>query len=104
MKVSIVTVARIAAAVLATSVLIGCGGGGGGGSSSQNALTRGRAALDRVVTGDQPTNQQTLQSILDLFLQAVQQDPNSAEAHFGLAVCQAGVISQQFDGFTGNVP
>src|SRR5205823_6519510 len=59
-------IARCLPAGLVAVVIVGCGGGGGGGTANLNALVQGRAALNRVVTGDKPTNQQTLQSIFDL--------------------------------------
>ena len=40
----------------------------------------------------------TLQSILTLFQQALQQKPNSAEAHFGVALCLAGLAGNDLDG------
>lgn len=78
--------------------LFGCGGGSGGGSSNTNALVAGRSAMKQLASGEKPANEQTLQTILDLFLQAIQQNPNSSEAHFGAAVCLAGQIAQEVDG------
>jgi len=95
--------ARLLSLGVAAILLFGCGGGGGGTSGTGNALTRGQSGLNALASGQQPTNQQTLQSILDLFQQALQQDPNSAEAHFGAAICLAGVVAQEVDGYSGNV-
>jgi hypothetical protein len=82
----------------AAIALWGCGGGGGGSTATNNALSQGRSSLNLLASGSQPANSQSLQTILDLFLLAVQQNPNSSEAHFGAAICLAGVISQQVDG------
>ena len=38
------------------------------------------------------------QSAFDLFLQALQQNPNSSEAHFGAAISLVGFIGLQYDG------
>jgi hypothetical protein len=95
MKQSRLLLAGTAALVLAASW--GCGGGGGG-SSTTNALVAGRTELNKVAAGQEPSSSQKLQSIFDLFLQAIQQDPDSSEAHFGAAVCLAGVVSADVDG------
>lgn len=80
------------------SSLWGCGGGGGTAAPSGNPLANGRAALNRVASGKQAADTPTLQSILTLFQQALQQDPNSSEAHFGIAICLAGVVGEGVDG------
>src|SRR5579863_3367769 len=90
----------LAGLALGLAVVCGCGGGGGA-SGAGDPLTQARAALNRLSSGQEPTNQQTLQSILDLFQQALQQDPNSPEARFGAAICLAGVLAQEIDGYTG---
>jgi hypothetical protein len=84
----------------ASALLLGCGGGGGGSSSTQNALVQGRGAINELASGRKSADQQTLQQVLDLFLQALQQDPNSSEAHFGAAICLAGKIAEEVDGST----
>ena len=81
--------------------LFGCGGGGSApAGTSGNFLANGRAALNSLASGTQPTSSQSLQSALDLFQQATQQDPNSSEAHWGMAVCLAGIVAQGVDGQT----
>jgi len=78
--------------------LWGCGGSGGGPQAGSNALVNGRAALNQLATNTSSASTQSLQSALSLFLQALKQNPNSSEAHFGAAVCLMGAASQQVDG------
>jgi hypothetical protein len=85
---------------LAALSLWGCGGGGGG--QNTNALTIGRSQLNKLAAGEQPTTTQNLQSALDLFLQAVRNDPASPEANFGAAVCMTGVVAMEADGVTAS--
>ncbi|HLK55851.1 MAG TPA: tetratricopeptide repeat protein, partial [Chthonomonadaceae bacterium] len=83
----------------AALTLWGCGGGGGtAGPPSGNSLANGRAALNSMASGSQPTSSQSLQSALTLFQQATQQDPNNTEAQWGSAVCLAGLVAQEVDG------
>ena len=77
--------------------LWGCGGGGGPVANS-NSLAGGRAALTQLAANTTTASTQSLQSALALFQQALQQDPNSSEAHFGAAVCLMGAAAQQIDG------
>ncbi len=84
--------------ILASLALTGCGGGGGS-SSTANPLAAGRTALNQVASGQKTASGEALQSIFDLFTQALQQDPNSSEANFGAAVGLTGVVAQQADGF-----
>lgn len=92
-------ITRLLPVGMAATLLWGCGGGGGS-SSSQNALVQGRAAMNELASGQKAANEQSLQQILDLFLQAIQLEPNSAEAHFGAAVCLAGQLAEEMDGQT----
>ena len=101
MKILHCSLAGCAAALLCCSW--GCGSGGGG-SSSQNALVEGRSAMNALAAEQTPANAQTLQQALDLFLQALQQDPNSSEAHFGAAVCLAGKLAEVVDGAATETP
>ena len=80
--------------------LWGCGGGNGPVANS-NALVNGRAALTQLATNTSSASTQSLQSALSLFLQALQQNPNSSEAHFGAAVCLMGAAAQEVDGIGG---
>jgi hypothetical protein len=82
---------------LAGLALWGCGGGGTPSSPSGDPLTRGRAALNQVATGAAPSDTQTFLSILDEFSLALQQNPNSPDAHFGAALCLAGQIGDELD-------
>lgn len=86
--------------------LWGCGSGGGGPVANSHALVDGRAALNQLASNATPASTQSLQSALTLFQQALQQNPNSSEAHFGAAVCLMGADAQQVDGgaVTGTVP
>ncbi len=79
--------------------LWGCGGGGSSPLSAGNALLQGRAALNNMSSGQQPATAATLQSALALFQQALQQQPGDPQANFGAAVCAAGLIGQEMDGF-----
>ncbi len=92
----------VGAAALA---LWGCGGGNGSSASgpTANPLTAGRAALSSLAANTTPTSAQTLQSAFDLFTKALQENPNSTEAHFGAAVCLMGSAAQQIDG-VGGIP
>lgn len=94
-------ISRLISVGFGTAILCsfaGCGGGGGSDSSGQNALVQGRAAMNALAAEQTPANAQTLQQALDLFVQALQQDPGSAEAHFGAAVCLAGKLAEEVDG------
>ncbi len=97
------TIWRRVAICAVPAVLWGCGGGGGGGTTGQNALVQGRAGMNAMASGQTASTSQSLQQILDLFLQALRQDPNSAEAHFGAAVCLAGKLAGDLDGNHGGV-
>src|SRR5579871_1635829 len=92
--------ARVFLVGAAALTLWGCGGGGGSssGTSGGDPLASGRAALNQMASGQQPTTTQSLQAALTLFKQATQQNPNSTQALFGVAVCQAGAIAQEIDG------
>jgi hypothetical protein len=79
--------------------LWGCGGGSGPVGNS-NALVNGRAALTQLATNTTSPSTQSLQSALTLFQQALAQNPNSSEAHFGAAVCLMGSDALQVDGGT----
>lgn len=78
--------------------LWGCGGGSGSSGPTANPLADGRAALTQMASNTTTTSTQSLQSALTLFQQALQQNPNSSEAHFGAAVCLMGAAVQQIDG------
>ncbi|MCW3099376.1 MAG: hypothetical protein JWL77_4994 [Chthonomonadaceae bacterium] len=80
--------------------LWGCGGSGGGPVGNSNALVDGRAALTQLATNTTSPSTQSLQSALTLFQQALAQNPNSSEAHFGAAVCLMGADALQVDGGT----
>src|SRR5580693_9114628 len=79
----------------AALTLWGCGGGGSSTTGSTNSLADGRAALNGMASGAQPTTTQSLQQALTLFQQATQQDPTSSQAKFGAAVALSGVIAQE---------
>jgi len=87
-------------AALASLVLCGCSGGGGpaGSPGGGDPLANGRAALNRVATGATPSDTTTLQGILQQFQQALQKNPGSTEAHFGIALCLAGQAGNDLDG------
>ncbi len=78
--------------------LWGCGGSGSGPAANSNPLAGGRAALKQLAANTTNPSTQSLQSALTLFQQALQQNPNSSEAHFGAAVCLMGADAQQVDG------
>ncbi len=80
--------------------LWGCGGGNGPVGQS-NPLASGRAALTQLASNTSTPTTQSLQSALTLFQQALTQNPNSSEAHFGAAVCLMGADAQGVDGNTG---
>ena len=84
--------------------LWGCGAGGGGSTGTLptgDPLANGRAALNRVASGAVSSDTTTLQGILEQFQQALQQKPDSADAHFGIALCLAGVAGNELDGGSG---
>ena len=82
--------------------LWGCGGGASSSGGNSSALVNGRAALQKLAsTGSASPSAQSLQSALTLFQQALAQNPNSSEAHFGAAVCLMGADAQQIDGSAG---
>ena len=85
-------------ATLAGLALAGCGGGSTGGGQVQDPLASGRAALNRVASGASASDTTTLQGILAMFQQAIQQKPDSTEAHFGAALCLAGLAGNDLDG------
>lgn len=85
----------------AALTLCGCGGGGSSApSGSSDALSAGRAAINNMASGSQPTSPQSLQSALTLFQQAEQQNPGSSQAYFGAAIALAGICGQQMDDIT----
>jgi hypothetical protein len=96
---------RLLIAALGALALAGCGGGGGGGPTgpgiTADPLASGRAALNKVATGASPADNTTLQAILQQFQQALQQNPGSAQAQFGIALCLAGVAGNDLDGSGG---
>jgi len=88
-------------AVAAALTMAGCGGGGGGtggGTNNGDPLASGRAALNQVASGAVASDSTTLQGILKQFQQALQQKPDSADAHFGVALCLAGLAGNDLDG------
>lgn len=90
-----------ALAALALS-LYGCGGGSAPvtGNPGGDSLTRGRAQLEQVASGAKSADAPTLESILALFNEALQTTPGKKEAHFGAAICLAGVVAQETEGPT----
>ena len=80
--------------------LYGCGGGSGG-FSTGDALQTGRSALNRVAAGSSTADTTTFESIIADFQLALQQNPGSIDARFGLAVCLAGEAGIDLDGGAG---
>lgn len=78
--------------------LWGCGGGSGSSGGNTNSLVSGREALTNMASNVTPASPQNLQAALSLYQKALQQNPNSSEAHFGAAVSLMGSIAQQIDG------
>jgi hypothetical protein len=90
--------ARLFIVGVSALTLWGCGGGSGTSGTAANPLASGRQALTQLASNTTPTSTESLQSALTLFLQALQKDPHSSEAHFGAAVCLMGAAAQQIDG------
>lgn len=74
--------------------LWGCGGGSDS-KSAGNALTNGRAELNRLAAGEEPADAKTLEEILNLFQEAIREEPTSTEAYFGAAVCMTGLVTAE---------
>ena len=96
LKYNRLSMIAVGVTALATT-LCGCGGGGGGGTSNVNALQQGRAAIGAIATGQKPASQSNFHSAFDLFIQALQQNPNSSEAHFGAAISLVGFVGLEYD-------
>ncbi len=79
---------------LASLSLWGCGGGSSSSTgASGTSLTRANTQLNQITSGQQPTNDTTLNSTLALFTSALKQDPTNPGALFGQAVCQTGITA-----------
>ncbi|MEP6754913.1 MAG: hypothetical protein ABJA67_05390 [Chthonomonadales bacterium] len=87
----------LGASTMMSALLAGCGGGG---TSGQNALEQGRSAISSLSSGHSAPSQTNFHSAFELFLQALQRNPNSSEAHFGAAISLVGFVGLEFDGVT----